>query len=189
MEFEPKCRATSPLFEHHTTSLVFSGSPLNTRVRSRIIREITRRVSHCMEPSLITPIDGLLDDLQAKGSGDLIEDFASAIPVEVIGNWLGMPQADRAAWRKWSLAILGALEPKLSAEQEALGKRSVEEFTAYLKTSVAGRRKNPGDPERDVLTRLTSDEVGGEMLSEAELLQNCVFILNTGPEATKPRPI
>ena len=76
--------------------------------------------------------------------------------------------------------------PKLSAEQEALGKRSVEEFTAYLKTSVAGRRKNPGDPERDVLTRLTSDEVGGEMLSEAELLQNCVFILNADHEATRP---
>ena len=53
-----------------------------------------------MEPSLITLIDSLLDELQAKGSGDLIEDFASAIPVEVIGNWLGMPRADRAPWRK-----------------------------------------------------------------------------------------
>ena len=184
VEFEPKYGATSALFEHHTSSLVFNDPPLHTRVRSRIIGALTRRAIAGMELSLIILVDSLLDDLQAKSGGDLIEDFASAIPVEVIGNLLGVPQADRAPLRGWSLAILGALEPKLTAEQEALGNRSVVDFTAYLKILVADRRKKPGDPERDVLTRLISDEVGGEMLSEAELLQNCVFILNAGHETT-----
>jgi len=64
-----------------------------------------------------------------------------------------MPQADRAPLRSWSLAIFGVLEPKLAGEQEVLGNRSVLEFTAYLKTLVPDRRKNPGDPDRDVLTR------------------------------------
>ena len=184
IEFEPKYGAASPLFAHHTTSLVFNDPPLHTRVRSRIIGALTRRAIAGMESSLITLVDSLLDDLQANGGGDLIEDFASAIPVEVIGNLLGVPHADRAPLRGWSLTILGALEPKLTADQEALGNLSVIEFTAYLKTLVADRRKHPGNPDHDVLTRLIGDEQTGEKLSETELLQNCVFILNAGHETT-----
>ena len=142
-EFEPKYGTASPLFEHHTTSLVFNDPPLHTRVRSRIIAALTRRAIAGMEPSLITLVDSLLDQLQAKGSGDLIRDFASAIPVEMIGNLLGVPHADRAPLRGWSLAILGALEPKLTAEQEALGNGNVMEFTAYLKTLILAWRKHP----------------------------------------------
>ena len=184
IEFEPKYGATSPLFEHHTTSLVFNDPPLHTRVRSLIMGALTRRAIAGMESSLISLVDSLLDDLQVKGDGDLIEDFASAIPVEVIGNLLDVPHADRTPLRGWSLAILGALEPKLTPEQEALGNRSVTEFTAYLKTLVADRRKHPGNPEHDVLTRLIGDEESGEKLNESELLQNCVFILNAGHETT-----
>jgi cytochrome P450 len=184
IEFEPKYAAVSPLFAHHTTSLVFNDPPLHTRVRSRIVGALTRRAITGMEASLITLVDSLLDDMQARGGGDVIEDFAAAIPVEVIGNLLGVPNADRAPLRGWSLAILGALEPKLTPEQEALGNRSVTEFTAYLQTLVADRRQHPGDAAHDVLTRLISEEAGGEKLSEAELLQNCVFILNAGHETT-----
>ncbi len=183
VEFEPKYGAASPLFEHHTTSLVFNDPPLHTRVRSLIMGALTRRAIADMEPSLVRLVDSLLDEIAIKGGGDLIEDFASAIPVEVIGNLLGVPHADRAPLRGWSLAILGALEPKLTAEQEALGNRSVTEFTDYLRTLVTERRKHPGNPEHDVLTRLIGQE-SGDKLSEAELLQNCVFILNAGHETT-----
>ena len=184
IEFEPKYGAQSPLFQHHTTSLVFNDPPLHTRVRSRIIGALTRRATSGMESSLTTLVDSLLDSIQTKRCGDLIEDFASAIPVEVIGNLLGVPHADRAPLRGWSLAILGALEPKLTESQEALGNCSVTEFTDYLKTLVADRRKHPGNPEHDVLTRLIGDEQSSEKLSETELLQNCVFILNAGHETT-----
>ena len=183
IEFEPKYGAKTPLFAHHTTSLVFSDPPLHTRVRSLIIGALTRRAIADIEASLVTLVDSLLDAIQAKGGGDLIEDFASSIPVEVIGNLLGVPHADRAPLRGWSLAILGALEPKLTADQEALGNRSVTEFADYLKTLVADRRKQPGNPEHDVLTRLIGEE-GVDKLSETELLQNCVFILNAGHETT-----
>jgi cytochrome P450 len=184
VEFEPKYGAASALFEHHTTSLVFNDPPLHSRVRKLIMGALTRRAIAGMEPGLVTLVDGLLDAIEAQGGGDLVEDFASAIPVEIIGNLLGVPHADRAPLRGWSLAILGALEPKLTPQQEALGNQSVRDFTAYLQGLVADRRKHPGDPEHDVLTRLIGDEANADKLSETELLQNCVFILNAGHETT-----
>lgn len=184
VEFTPKYGEGAPLLEHHTTSLVFNDPPLHTRVRKLIMGALTRRAIAQMEPGLVTLVDGLLDAIAARGHGDLIEDFACAIPVEIIGNLLGVPHADRGPLRAWSLAILGALEPKLTREQEDLGNRSVREFVAYLRELVADRRKHPGDPEHDVLTRLIQGEQSGERLSETELLQNCVFILNAGHETT-----
>ena len=174
----------APLFEHHTHSLVFNDAPRHTRVRRLIMGALTRRAIEAMEPGLVQLVDGLLDRLQAQGGGDLIEDFASAIPVEIIGNLLDVPHAERAPLRGWSLAILGALEPSLTPEQEALGNRSVNDFLAYLRELVAKRRRHPGDPEHDVLTRLIQGEANGEALSEVELLQNCIFLLNAGHETT-----
>jgi cytochrome P450 len=174
----------SPLYEHHTSSLVFNDPPLHTRVRRLIMGALTRRAIEAMEPGLVQLVDSLLDNIEAQGGGDLIEDFASAIPVEIIGNLLDVPHADREPLRGWSLAILGALEPSLTPEQEALGHRSVSEFLAYLRELVAKRRQHPGDPEHDVLTRLIQGEENGDALSEVELLQNCVFLLNAGHETT-----
>ena len=184
VEFAPKYGVDSPLYEHHTTSLVFNDPPLHTRVRKLIMGALTRRAIADMEPGLIALVDSLLDRIEAQGGGDLIEDFASAIPVEIIGNLLGVPHEDRGPLRGWSLAILGALEPVPTPEQHALGNRSVTEMLDYLRMLVAGRRKAPGDPERDVLTRLIQGEASGDRLSEVELLQNCVFLLNAGHETT-----
>lgn len=184
VEFAPKYGADSALFEHHTTSLVFNDPPLHTRVRRLIMGALTRRAIAEMEPGLIALVDQLLDELDARGGGDLIEDFASAIPVEIIGNLLDVPHEDRGPLRAWSLAILGALEPTLTPQQQAGGNQAVTEMTAYLRSLVAARRQRPGDPERDVLTRLIQGEAGGEQLSEVELLQNCIFLLNAGHETT-----
>jgi len=181
----------APLYEHHTNSLVFNDAPRHTRVRKLIMGALTRRAIDAMETGLIQLVDKLLDHLEDQQTGDLIEDFASAIPVEVIGNLLNVPHADRGPLRGWSLAILGALEPRLTPAQEALGHRSVQEFLSYLRELVADRRKLPGNPDQDVLTRLIQgDKVNGsntqapEILSEVELLQNCVFLLNAGHETT-----
>jgi hypothetical protein len=137
-----------------------------------------------MEPGLIALVNSLLDNLAERGGGDLVEDFASAIPVEIIGNLLDVPHTDRSPLRDWSLAILGALEPTITPAQQALGNQAVTDMLAYLRTLVVQRRQRPGDPERDVLTRLIQGEAGGEKLSEVELLQNCIFLLNAGHETT-----
>ena len=129
-------------------------------------------------------MDRLLEFMQGKSQVDLIEDFAAAIPVEVIGTLLGVPVDERGPLRAWSLAILGALEPVPTAAQLSAGNGAVTEFLAYLRTLVARRRRAPGDPARDVLTRLIVGDASGDKLSEAELLHNCIFLLNAGHETT-----
>ena len=185
-EFAPRYGAT-PLYEHHTTSLVFNDPPLHTRVRRIIAGAFTPRAIADMEASVVSLVDHLLDGIAAKSAAgapiDLIADFAAAIPVEVIGNLLDVPRDERGPLRDWSLAILGALEPKPSPAQLAWGNAAVSDFLVYLRSLVARRRANPGDPERDILTRLILGE-RGETLSELELLHNVVFILNAGHETT-----
>jgi len=182
-EFRPKFGDT-PLYEHHTTSLVFNDPPLHTRVRRLILGAVNQRAIARMEAGVVALVDGLLDAMQDKGAFDLIDDFAAQIPVEVIGNLLAVPRADRGPLRGWSLAILAALEPVPTGQMLDTGNAAVREFSAYLDGLIADRRAHPLDPDEDVLTRLIQGEVGGERLGHAELVQNCIFLLNAGHETT-----
>lgn len=179
--FGPKF-GSSPLFEHHTTSLVFNDPPLHTRIRQIMVGAMTPRAIARLEPGLVGLIDQLLDEMAGNDEVDLIEDFAARIPIHVIGNLLAIPVDDRGPLRDWSLAILGALEPTLTPEQERAGNEAVVDFKAYLGSLAAHRKRHPRDPDTDVLTRLIESE--GAKLSENELLQNCIFILNAGHETT-----
>jgi cytochrome P450 len=177
--FAPKFGPGSPLYEHHTTSLVFNDPPYHTRVRRHIVGALSPNTLRALEPGVTALVDRLLDELQERQRFDLIEHFAAAIPVEVIGNLLRVPRADRGPLRGWSLAILGALETELTEEQRSRGEKAVLEFTAYLRGLVAERRQHPLGPT-DLLSRLVQEAE----LTEAELLQNCVFLLNAGHETT-----
>ncbi|MGA0796456.1 MAG: cytochrome P450 [Quisquiliibacterium sp.] len=183
IEFKPKF-GDSPLYEHHTTSLVFSDPPRHTRVRRLLMGAVNQRAISRMEQGVIELVDRLLDEMADARRVDLIESFASRIPVEVIGNMLAIPHAERGPLRGWSLAILGALEPVPSAPVLAQGNQAVSEFKSYLQGLVADRRAAPLDPELDMLSRLLLGETDGERLSEDELIQNCIFLLNAGHETT-----
>jgi cytochrome P450 len=186
IEFTPKFGDAPHLLEHHTTSLIFNDPPLHTQVRQIMMGALTRRAIDQMETSLTELVSKLADHIEVQGGGDLIEDFAAAIPIEVIGNLLNIPHYERGPLRDWSFAILGALEPKISVDQAQRGNTAVAEFLEYLKVLVADRRIRPGNPESDVLTRLIQGERSdnGQRLSEKELLHNCIFILNAGHETT-----
>ena len=182
--FGPIFGVGSPLFEHHTTSLVFNDPPLHTRVRKIMTAALTPRAIARMEPGLINTVDDLLSRMADREQVDLITDFASSIPIQIIGNLLDVPRDERDPLRGWSLDILGALEPSLTDAQLARGHQAVRDFKLYLQDLIARRRADPGDPETDVLTRLIKGEGADAQLSEIELIQNCIFILNAGHETT-----
>lgn len=182
-EFLPKYGDT-PTYEHHTTSLVFNDPPLHTRVRSILQGAMTPRAFANLRPELVALVDRLIDQMEVAGEVDFIEQFAAAIPVEIVGNLLAIPFEDRAPLRGWSLAILGALEPNLSAADREKSDTAITEFLAYLSNLIVERKRMLGDPETDVLSRLIiGSEVHGK-LSAKELMHNCIFLLNAGHETT-----
>jgi cytochrome P450 len=187
VEFKPKY-GDSLLYEHHTSSLVFNDPPLHTRVRRLIAAGLTPAAMAQTEPALVLLVDSLLDRMEAKERNgepiDLIHDFAAAIPIEIIGNLLAVPRDQREPLREWSLAILGALEPNISKDFFDYANGCVRDFMAYLRVLVDQRRRHPGDPKDDMMTRLIKGEADGDRLTETELLQNCIFLLNAGHETT-----
>ena len=170
----------TPLFEHHTTSLVFNDPPLHSRVRKIMTGAMNPKAVALMEPGLEILVEKLLCEMDEEAN--LIEEFAMKIPVEVIGNLFNIPHSLRSPLRDWSLSILGALEPTPTKQELEKGNNAVLEFKEFLKKITDERRKNPGDPDTDVLTRMIIAEESN--LSETELLQNCIFILNAGHETT-----
>ena len=170
----------TPLFEHHTTSLVFNDPPLHSRVRKIMTGAMNPKAVALMEPGLEILVKNLLGEMNEEAN--LIEEFAMRIPVEVIGNLFNIPHSLRSPLRDWSLSILGALEPTPTKLELEKGNNAVLEFKEFLKKITDERRRNPGDPDTDVLTRMIIAEESN--LSETELLQNCIFILNAGHETT-----
>ncbi|MFI4998630.1 MAG: cytochrome P450 [Reyranellales bacterium] len=182
-EFGPKFGVGTPLYRHHTTSLVFNDPPLHTRVRKLLAAAFTPRALAALQPRIEAVVDGLIATHAGQGRMDLVEDFAFRLPVEVICDMLGVPPGERAPFRRYSLAILGALEPVVGPERQAAGNAAVLEFSGYLDRLIAERAKRPAD-DRDVLGTLIHGEVDGERLSHEELVQNCIFLLNAGHETT-----
>ncbi len=136
VEFAPKFGA-SPLYEHHTTSVVFRDPPDHTRIRKLFAPAFTPRALAALEPRVVRFVDGLLDRAAARGGMDVVEDFAAALPVQLIGDMLGVPREERGPLRGWSLAILGALEPEPGPRRLEAGSRAVDEFKGYLRRLIA----------------------------------------------------
>jgi hypothetical protein len=189
IDFKPNF-GDSLLYEHHTTSLVFNDPPGHTRVRKLLGPAFSPRALKALQPRIEALVDRLLDVAAERGAIDMIGDFAAAIPVQLIGDLLGIPDDERGPLRDWSLAILGALEPVLSREQFDAGNRAVAEFKAYLKDIIARRQRDGARDGREILStlvgasELAAESGAGERLSELELLHNCIFLLNAGHETT-----
>ena len=92
VEFAPKFGPT-PLYEHHTTSLIFNDPPLHTRVRRLITGALTPRAIASMEPALVALVDRLLDAMARKGEVDLIEIAVQGLDTPVRARIRGAPLA------------------------------------------------------------------------------------------------
>jgi cytochrome P450 len=183
-QFESVFGADSPLFEHHTTALVFRDPPLHTQVRRAIGNALSQRMIEVMRGSLEEIVDRLLDDLADREKADLISDFAGAIPVEIIGDLLGVPADERGPLRAWSLAILRPLEVDVTPAQCLSGNQAVVSFIEYLHTLIERTQVKKSHKRHDILSRLLSWRHNGQGLTPTELYHQCIFLLNAGHETT-----
>ncbi|MEU9006186.1 cytochrome P450, partial [Streptomyces sp. NPDC048551] len=123
----------------------------------------------------------LTDGLRRAGGGDLLTAVAEPLPVAVIAELLGVPEADRGLLRPWSADICGMYELRPDPETARRAVTASLEFSAYLRELIGERRKRPGT---DLISGLIAahDEEG--RLSEQEMISTCVLLLNAGHEAT-----
>ncbi|HSR22759.1 MAG TPA: cytochrome P450, partial [Candidatus Eisenbacteria bacterium] len=104
VDFRPSL-GDGALYEHHTTSLVFNDPPYHSRVRKLLAPAFTPRALMALQPRIEALVDRLLDRAAERGGMDLIADFAAAVPIQLVGDMLGVPEAEREPLRGWSLAI------------------------------------------------------------------------------------
>ncbi|GFH34798.1 cytochrome P450 family protein [Streptomyces pacificus] len=158
-------------------NMLMSDPPHHTRLRKLVAQEFTARRVEGMRRRVQEITDELLDGMTKDGarSADLIEAFASPLPMIVISELLGVPDLDRAAFHAWSNETLAPTSPE--AEREAY-----EQIMPYLAGLIADKRENPGE---DLLSALvhTADE-GGDRLTGDELVSLAFLLLVAGHETT-----
>ena len=169
----------------HADSILDSEPPKHTRLRSLVMKAFNPKRIEELRPNIERITNQLLhrieDKLQSSGTFDLIADYAEPLPVVVIAELLGFPEADEHLLRPWSQAIVKMYEPSPTEEQKADARKASNEFAAYVHSLMVERQKNPGI---DLISELAIVEEQGEKLSAHELIATCVLLLNAGHEAS-----
>jgi cytochrome P450 len=155
--------------------------PDHTRIRRLVSKAFTPRTVERLKPYVHGLANELVGKLVEAGGGDLLTDVAEPLPVAVIAEMLGIPEADRGPLRPWSAAICGMYELNPPEETAARAVRASEEFSDYLRELIAARRKEPGE---DLISGLIAAHDEGDRLTEQELISTAVLLLNAGHEAT-----
>ncbi|MEU3972271.1 cytochrome P450 [Streptomyces bacillaris] len=124
----------------------------------------------------------LIDRFRTTGSVDLVTDYASRFPVNVIADMLGLDKSDYDRFHGWYTAVIAFLG-NLSGDQEVIraGERTRVEFAEYMLPIIRERREAPGD---DLLSVLCTAEVDGVRMSDEDIKAFCSLLLAAGGETT-----
>ncbi|MGV9275704.1 cytochrome P450 [Streptomyces griseosporeus] len=155
--------------------------PDHTRIRRLVSKAFTPRTVERLKPYVEQLAGDLVARLVEAGRGDLLTDVAEPLPVAVIAEMLGIPDADRPLLRPWSADICGMYELNPSAEAAERAVRASVEFSDYLRDLIGARRREPGD---DLISGLIAAHDEGDRLTEQEMISTAVLLLNAGHEAT-----
>ncbi|MFE0154227.1 cytochrome P450 [Nonomuraea sp. NPDC059007] len=166
-----------PFWRVVNASMLDVEPPVHTRLRRLVSKAFTPRMVESLRPRVRAIAGGLVDAFVAKGGGDLLAEVAEPLPVTVIAEMLGIPDADRHLLRPWSadICLMYELNPSPQAQHTAV--RAAAEFADYLKDLARERRRQPGEDLVSALAQI-------EELTEDELVGTCVLLLNAGHEAT-----
>ncbi|MFD3326942.1 cytochrome P450 [Streptomyces sp. NPDC058701] len=155
--------------------------PAHARVRRLVAKAFTPRTVERLVPAVRRLAGELVGQFVADGGGDLLTAVAEPLPVAVIAELLGIPEADRGLLRPWSADICGMFELRPDEETARSAVRASVEFSAYLRALIAERRARPGE---DLISGLIAAHDEDGRLSEQEMISTCVLLLNAGHEAT-----
>lgn len=169
----------------HADSILDSEPPKHTRLRRLIAGAFGRGHVQRLKPRIRELTTSLVDDcaeaLAADGSFDVIGRLAEPLPVLVIAELLGVPEADRHLLRPWSQAIVRMYEVNRTPAEERAAQQACAEFAAYVDDLAAERARNLGE---DLLSDLVAARDGTDRLSPRELVATAVLLLNAGHEAS-----
>jgi cytochrome P450 len=165
------------------TSILLLNPPDHTRLRRLVSGTFTARRVQALRPAITAMVDDLLDELNGAGSAggvDFVGAFAFPLPVNVIGELLGVPAPDRAQFqglvRDWTQVLEVVNGEVLRAADPAAA--TIREYLAGL---AAERRREPGD---DLLSALVATGDAGDQLTEDELLTMAALLFAAGFETT-----
>lgn len=156
-------------------SLIGTDPPEHTRLRRLVAKAFTARRVEGLRPRVQEIADALLDRITPRGSADLVGEFALPLPITVIGELLGVPEADRDRFRGWTDEMLDRpFDPGSDMARVTEGR---ERMHGYLSDLVAAKRTHPAD---DLLTDLVQASDEGERLDAQELLAMTFLLLIAG---------
>jgi cytochrome P450 len=170
----------------HRNALLEMEPPDHTRLRRLVSAAFARGHVERLRPWVQRLAGELVDGLVERSGGtepvDVLSGMAEELPVAVIAELLGVPEADRPLLRPWSNAIVKMYEYGRTAAVEDAAERAADQFVTYLRGLAAERRRTPGE---DLLSHLVGvRDSDGDRLTEDELVTTCVLLLNAGHEAT-----
>lgn len=165
---------------HKVMSILAMDDPDHLRLRTLVSRAFTPRRIRELEPQVLSLAKGHLDDAMALGdSFDFIDDFASKLPMDVISELMGVPQADRIRVRNLADGVLHREEGINDVPPSAM-QASVELMTYYA-AMIADFKKTPAD---NLTSALLSAEIDGDRLTDEEIMAFLFLMVIAGNETT-----
>jgi len=124
----------------------------------------------------------LIDAFRADGRVDLVDQYATRFPINVIVDMLALPRADHERFHGWYTSIMAFLS-NLTQDPEVVteGLRTKAEFEAYMVPVIQERRRHPGE---DLLSTLCRAEIDGVAMTDEEIKAFCSLLLTAGGETT-----
>ncbi len=164
---------------HRTMSFLAMDPPEHGRMRGLVSRGFTPRRVAAMEDDIRALTVSHLDACLQSGSFDFVGDLAAKVPMDVISQMLGVPQADRERLRRASDLLVHREEGVTDVPKA--GVEAAIELAVYYSEMIADRRINPGD---DLVSALCEVETDGDRLTDDEITSFLFLMVVAGNETT-----
>jgi cytochrome P450 len=162
--------------------IIFMDPPRQTRLRNLVSKAFTPRRMAGLAKEIREIARGYLDPLLPLGGCNIVRDFTSRLPMDVISAMLGIPSEDREQVQRWSNETLHR-EPG-NPDPPAVALRAMADMFEYMGRQIAERRARPRDDMITLLTQaeLPGDDGGVRRLSELEIHSFITLLAAAGNE-------